>query len=189
MLVKKFWQICGLSLLIGAGGVLNAAADDDYKKPDTAQLSLRLTVAEGCSFADEGSGNTIVFNQVTLLDNPKQQQGSFNLNCTGGYKGKTINITLDGGEFGDPVNDRKLYYSGSKAGPTLAFQVYFKDGKTIWGDGTNGSQTMPITPVGDVTKVTGTGTFVVELLKQKLDGKIVGTYSNKLTMTIQYPAD
>jgi len=189
MLATKFWRLFGLSLLISAGGAAAAAAQD-YVNPGTAKLNLKLTITQGCRLNTEDTPATIVFEQVTLLDNPKTLPGNFTITCTAGWGGsKKLKVTLDKGQFpGDTIANRKLHFATDSAS-TLDFQVYHKDGTTIWGDGTEGSQPIQVDLANNGTNWTGTGEYVVTLLKQSLAGKYAGTYTNTLQMTIDLSSE
>jgi len=189
MLATKFWRLFGLSLLISVGGVAAAAAQG-YVNPSNAQLKLKLTITQGCRLNTEDAPATITFEHVSLLDNPKTLPGDFSITCTAGWGGsKKLKVMLDKGQFpGDSIANRKLHFTTDSAS-TLDFQVYHKDGKTIWGDGTGGSQPIEVDLANKGTNWTGTGEYVVTLLKQSLAGKYAGTYSNTLQMTIDLSSE
>ncbi|KAA6205208.1 MAG: hypothetical protein DU429_02920 [Candidatus Tokpelaia sp.] len=154
----------------------------------TAELDIQLTVKQGCDLSFDNSQNIFSFAPVSFLSQVQELQGSFSIVCNAAlFSGKAITVKLNSGSVNsaDTPMNRALYKDGDLQ-HRLLFQVYKETSAAgnVWGDNSDGAT--PYTVSLDSTGAAQNKPFIIQLLQQKLDEFSPGTYSNTLTVTVDY---
>jgi spore coat protein U-like protein len=142
--------------------------------PQTQRYSFTLlaTVATYCTV----SASNIDFGQQGFLNNTVNATGVISSTCTNGSN-YTLSLNAGAGA-GATFAQRRMTRSGGTE--TLAYGLYRDSGRTqVWGDGSGGSGTVP---------VTGTGTAQTSTVYAALPAQSVtpGTYVDTITVTVTF---
>lgn len=143
--------------------LLNAALlNGAYGETISTQLQASATVTAGCALGSGGSGSasfgTLNFgNGITTLSTPidvtsAANAGSISLRCT---PSTLVKIDIDSGLYaGGVIGSGRAMKHATQSG-TLKYQLYQDSVRTvIWGNGSNGGQSMSLTTDGTQQNVT-----------------------------------
>lgn len=174
-----------LSITLLGVALLNSA----YGVTINTTLQATATVTAGCSLGSGGSGSasfgTLNFgNSITSLSNPidiasAANAGSISLRCT---PSTLVKIDIDSGLYsGGAVGSGRAMKHATQSG-TLKYQLYQDGVRTvIWGNGSNGGQSLTLTADGTQQSVT-----IYARLFSQPNIPAAGQYSDTVVITFAY---